>query len=68
MKELYYWGWVLRFQMLKPDPLSLSLPVVCQQEDLPSASLDVELSAPSPAPCLPAHHHASRHEDDGLNL
>jgi hypothetical protein len=26
---------------------------------------DLELSAP-PAPCLPAHCHATRHEDDGL--
>jgi hypothetical protein len=29
---------------------------------------DVELSAPSPAPCLSACHHASCHVDNGLNL
>ena len=29
---------------------------------------DVELSAPSPAPCLPAYHHASCHEDNGPSL
>jgi hypothetical protein len=28
---------------------------------------DVELSAP-PAPCLPAHCHASCNDDNGLNL
>jgi hypothetical protein len=27
---------------------------------------DVELSAPSPAPCLPADCHASQHDDNGL--
>jgi hypothetical protein len=29
---------------------------------------DVELPAPSPAPCLPGHCHASCHDDNGLNL
>nr|BAB24250.1 unnamed protein product [Mus musculus] len=29
---------------------------------------DVELSAPSPEPCLPACHHVSRHDENGLNL
>ena len=29
---------------------------------------DVELSAPSPALCLPACCHASSHDDNGLNL
>ena len=29
---------------------------------------DVELSAPSLAPCLPAYHDASHHVDNGLNL
>ena len=32
------------------------------------ADPDVELSAPSPAPCLSAHYHASCHDDNGLNL
>ena len=29
---------------------------------------DVELSAPPPAPCLPACCRASCHDDNGLNL
>ena len=29
---------------------------------------DVELSAPSPPPCLPACHHAPHHDDNGLNF
>jgi hypothetical protein len=29
---------------------------------------DVELSAPSPAQCLPGHCHASGHDENGLNL
>ena len=34
-----------------------------------SADPDIELSAPSPAPCLPAYYHASsHHEDNGLSL
>ena len=32
------------------------------------ADQDVELSAPSPAPCLPACRHVSLHDDNGLNL
>jgi hypothetical protein len=32
------------------------------------ADQDIELSAPSPAPCLPACYHASCLDDDGLNL
>jgi hypothetical protein len=26
--EVCHWGWALRFQILKPGPVSLSLPVV----------------------------------------
>ncbi|EDL00953.1 mCG1047212, partial [Mus musculus] len=32
------------------------------------ADPDVELSVPSPAPCLPACHRASRCDNNGLNL
>ncbi|CAO2583435.1 hypothetical protein LEMLEM_LOCUS2742 [Lemmus lemmus] len=32
------------------------------------ADQDVELSAPSPVPGLPAGRHASHHDDNGLNL
>lgn len=31
-----------------------------------SADLDVELSAPCPAPCLPEGHHAPHHDNTGL--
>lgn len=31
------------------------------------AGLDVELSAPSPTPRLPAFYHASCHDDNGLD-
>ena len=56
---------------------SVSLEVdfeVSKAQARPSGSLSlpvdpgVELSAPSPAPCLPAGHHASHHDDNGLNL
>jgi hypothetical protein len=30
--------------------------------------LDEELSAPSPAPCLPVYCHVSHHDNNGLNL
>ena len=26
LEEVCHWGWALRFQVLKPDPVSLSLP------------------------------------------
>ena len=29
---------------------------------------DTELSAPSPAPCLPASYRVSSHDDNGLSL
>jgi hypothetical protein len=29
---------------------------------------DVELSGPSPAPCMPAHCHFSHHNDNGLGI
>jgi len=32
------------------------------------ADQDVELEAPSPAPCLPARCHISHHDYNGLNL
>ena len=52
-------GMTLRFQMLKPGhSVSLFL--------LP-VDLDVKLSATSLAPSLPAHCHASHHDDNGLN-
>jgi hypothetical protein len=47
LEEVCHWDWALRFQKLKPglEVQSLFLLPVDQ---------DVELSAPSPAPCLPA--------------
>jgi hypothetical protein len=48
---------------------------VSEVQDRPSgflfllpADTDVELSASCPAPCLPACHHASHHDSNGLNL
>jgi hypothetical protein len=32
------------------------------------SDLDVQLTVPSPPPCLPACCHASCHDDSGLNL
>ena len=56
--ELGHWEWDLVFQMLKPGLVSLSpLPV----------NVDVEFLATSPAPGLPACHHASCYDDNGLN-
>ena len=43
-------GWTLRFQKLKPGPMALFL--------MPMDP-DIELSATSPAPCLPACSHDS---------
>ena len=50
----------LRFQMLKPGPVSLSLSSC--------VDLEVELSDSSPAPCLPVCCHASHHDDNELKL
>ena len=33
-----------------------------------SVDLDVELSAPSSAPCLSAYHHVFHHDDNRLNF
>ena len=44
-----HWGWVLRFQRLKPVPVVHSVLLV-------PVNPDVELSAPSPAPFLSASH------------
>lgn len=57
LKEVCYWAW---FQKLEPGSASLSF--------LLQADLDVELSAPPPALCLPAWCCAYRHDDKGLNL
>jgi hypothetical protein len=44
-----------------------AMPSVAHSLLLP-ADQDVEISAPSPAPCLPPCCHASHHDDNGLNL
>ena len=44
-----------------------ALPSVEEPSWLP-LDQDVEHSAPSRAPCLPGHCHASHHYDNGLNL
>lgn len=50
LKEVCYWGQALRFQMLKPGPVLLSVFLL-------PLDIDGEMSAPSPAPCLLAHLH-----------
>jgi hypothetical protein len=52
-------GWALSSPMLKLCPMWTLLLLL---------DPDVELSAPSPAPCLPGCYHASRHDDNELNL
>jgi hypothetical protein len=54
-------GWVLRFQRLKPDLVAHCLFLL-------PVDPEVELSAPSPAPRLPACNHVSCHDNNGLNL
>ena len=49
-----HWGKALGFQKPKPDLVALFLLL---------AGPDVELSAPSPAPRLPAGHHAAFQAD-----
>ena len=61
LEEVCHWGWALRSQKLKPGPVAHLFFL------LPS-HLDVELSATSLAPCLPLWHHASRHDNNGLDL
>lgn len=58
VKEVGRWGWALRFQK-SMQGLSLSLFPLPEDQD-------VELSATSPAKCLPAHCHTPYHDDNGL--
>ena len=44
-----------------------AMPSVACSFFLLTADQDVELSAPSPATCLPEGHHTSCHDDNGLN-
>jgi hypothetical protein len=64
LEEVYHWGWPLRFQKLKSGLVAHCLFL------LPAghADPDGKLSATSLAPSLPAHHHASHHDYNGLNL
>ena len=61
LKEADHWGWTLRFQMLKLGSLVYSLFLL-------PANPDEELSDTCPASCLSAYHHASYHDNNGLNL
>lgn len=45
-----------------------AIPSVDTDYFLLPADQEIELSAPSPAPCLPAQCHASHHDDNGLIL
>lgn len=58
LEEMCHWGvWALRFQLLKPGPVSLSL--FCHLL-VPG----VELWVPAEALCLPDYHH----DDNRLNF
>jgi hypothetical protein len=58
LEEVCHCRRALRFSMLKSGHAILFL----------NTNPDVELSAPSSAPRLPAHHDVSCHDSDGLNL
>ena len=60
VEEVCHWGWALVFQKHMPSPESLSLPAPVDP--------DAELSATSPAPCLPECSHAFHHDNNRLNL
>lgn len=61
LKEVCHWQWALRFQKFKPGPVAHSF-------FLGPANPDIELSATSPAPCLPVCHHAFHRDDNELSL
>jgi hypothetical protein len=63
LEEVCQCGWALRSQMFKTG-LSKSRDCGSQLSKDP----DVQLSDPSPSPCLPASYNASHHDDNGLNL
>jgi hypothetical protein len=56
------WGWALEVSSYAQTP-----PIVEQSVFWLPLGQDVELSAPSPAPCLPACYYASCYEN-GLNF
>jgi len=56
------WGWALSSSMLKLcSAWGFSLVLAAEDQD-------VELLAPSPAPCQPGCFYDSCHDDNGLNL
>ena len=60
LEEVLYLGWALRFQNPMPGPVSLSLFLLPVDQDK-------ELSATSPAPCVPAACPVPCQDDYGLN-
>ena len=56
LEEVSHWGQALRFQLLKPGLVFLSLSLL-------PVDPDVELSATSPGSCVPECLHASSHDD-----
>lgn len=60
LEEVCHWGWFWGSQMLEPGPVSLSLRAACWSGWRTLSSL----SSTMPAAC----HHASCHNDHGLNL
>jgi hypothetical protein len=60
LNKLCHWGWPLKFQKLKPGPVSLSLPAAC----LPRCRTLSCLSSTVSVACC----HAFCHDNNGLNL
>jgi hypothetical protein len=61
LEEVCHWGWALRFQMLnQASPGGVLF--------LLSLDPDVDLSATSPAPCMPVCYHATCHDSNGLSI
>ena len=50
------------------SPILKAIPSVAQSPLLLPVDQDIELSAPSLAPCLPGNSRASCHDDNGVNL
>jgi hypothetical protein len=56
MEKVCHWEWGFEVSEAQARPKASLLPPV------------IKLLAPFPVPCLPACHHASHHDNNGLNL
>ena len=60
LEEVCHWRQALRFQKLKPGPVSLSLPAVCRSR--------CRTLSYSPASCLPVCHYACCRDNEHLSV